>query len=233
MCNIGARSAGHTLSYTGIDFRTFTKEKVDFTVRDTEGDGMLLTYFPLKVSLQQSKASSVVSVIMAYWFLTTDEHGINMHRELSSNWLSVAKASIRIGKMLFERARIDLPDRYMSLHEALSMLAFSFPIEVEAEIPVSFDHNAPKHVSFTKNLMRLLRLKKKVSSCCHCQRKELQLFFTGQDTALFMDTHDHIGNGTMISRFSPDCRFDIATILPSVLSVSSSEEGNLYVLELT
>lgn len=231
--NNGARSAGSTLSCTGIDFRTFTTEKVDFAVRDTEGDGMLLTYFPLKVSLQQSKASSVISVIMAYWFLNTDEHCIDMHRKLPPNWLSIAKASIRIGNMLFERARNDLPDRYMSLHESLSVLSSSIPVEVEAEISVSFDHNAPKHVSFTENILRLLRLKKKLAVVATVKERSSNFFFTGQDTALFMDTHDHCGNGTMILRFSPACRFDISTILPSVLSATSSEEGHLYVLELS
>ena len=170
---------------------------------------------------------------MAYWLFSSSDHGINMHRELPPNWLSIGRTSIRIGRILFHRARTDLLDRFLSFHESLSMLASTFPVAVEEEITVSFDHNALRQASFSENILRLLRLKKKLAVVITVKERISNFFFTGQDVALFINTYDHCGHGAMIFRFSAACRFDISTSLPSVLSVISSEQGHLYVVELT
>ena len=86
--------------------------------------------------------------------------------------------------MLFERARIDLQDRYLSIHESLSILSSQAPVVVEVEILASFHGNALQDTSFTEII---LRLKKKLAVIITVKERSSNIFFTGQYTTLFMN----------------------------------------------
>ena len=172
------------------------------------------------------------NIICSFRSIYSQEVDVHAHGKVSIIKKGLSY-SLRIGEMLFDRARTDLPDRFLSFHESLSMLASSFPVAVEEEITVSFDPNAPRDTSFTENILRLLWMKKKVAVVITVKERSSTFFVTGEDVALFIDTHDHCEHRTMILRFTAACRFDINTMLPSVLSVTSFEQVHFYVIDLT
>lgn len=94
-----------------------------------------------------SNACSLISLLTGYiWWMRKFPHpecGIN----ISSSIVNVLCGCIELGNRIYDLCRNDLPSRYLSVHEAASVLKMWFDISVGNNLPVRLeDHHTPSTI---------------------------------------------------------------------------------------
>ena len=127
--------------------------------------------------------------------------------------------------MVYDTHRDTLPNRYLSIEEAIETLSGVLSVQVSMLLPVRYlDPHKPSTVE--EQLRQLMSVDKCV---VHLMRERTSAFLIQDDKIVYADSHLHLPFGAVLISASQDSLHSFCCYIWGIEAFSKSEFGNLVI----
>ena len=194
-------------------------------------DGVICWKLPASVSQSTlagdngSNACSIIATLLGNRFMEGDlEIPDDVTSPLDFTWINTICECISIGNMVYDTYRDALPNRYLSIEEAIEMLSGVLSAQVNILLPVRYlDPHKPSTVE--EQLKQLMNVDKCVAHFIMHERTSAFLIQDGK--IVYADSHLHLPSGAVLISASQDSLHSFCSYIWDIEAFSESEFGNL------
>lgn len=196
-------------------------------------DGVICWRLPVSVSQSTlavangSNACSIIATLLGNRFMEGDlEIPDDVTMPLDLTWINTICECISIGNMVYDTYRDALPNRYLSIEEAIEMLSGVLSAQVSMLLPVRYlDPHKPSTVE--EQLRQLMSVDKCVAHLIMHERTSAFLIQDGK--IVYADSHLHLPFGAVLISSSQDFLHSFCSYIWGIEAFSESEFGNLVI----
>lgn len=187
-------------------------------------------YFPQEISQSTfngrngSNACSLISVLLACLFVRKNMQ-IPDEGFLPNNVIQILCGCMELGNRMYDMCRDSLPNRYLSVEEAVSLLSFT-NISVEEPLPVRMEDE--------HELSTLCRQLGRLSENRNCfvniiVNEKTSLFVVTPTNIMYIDTHLHGSSGAVIVK---GCTSNLSEFCKSVWALEAHDKSTFAILNV-
>jgi hypothetical protein len=143
---------------------------------------------------------------------------------LPFTWINTICECIHTGNMVYNIYRDALPNRYLSIEEAIEMLSGVITAQINLLLPVRYmDEHKPSTVE--EQLKQLMNIDKDVAHLI--MHKRTSAFFIQDGKIVYVDSHLHLPSGAVLVSGSKETLHSFCSYVWNLEALGESEFGNL------
>lgn len=213
---------------------SLTPIPVGFIFCNDIAPGISCWNFPLRISQGNykgqngSNACSLIALLLSYSFHKSAIDLPHPNSSLAAIITNLVCSCIELGNDIYEQCRATLPQRYLSIQEAASVLEMWFSSTVSGCLPVRLidQHN----LSTISTQLEKASCAQIVYACLVIEEKS-SLFLIATDYVLYINTHCHLPSGAIILRAHLRNVLELCKEIWNIEGYSSQTYGNLTFIE--
>lgn len=207
----------------GTELRSLSKRSKKFSVSTNDADGVLVSYFPRSVAQSTEEnagnefASGISDILIACWY-HSESYSIELCHDLPLEMQSLVANSIIFANTIYSESRASLPQREISIEEAITAVSDWLPVSVEDFIACTEYNPDSLETTVYGQLKRLLNLKKRIAAIIINGDKTGVVLFSEESNILFVDTRAHTRiYGAIVIRSNSSAFKDFYGIMDAVM----------------
>ena len=193
-------------------------------------EGVICWKLPASVSQSTlgndgSNACSIIATLLGYRFMEGNlEIPDDVTVPLPFTWINTICECIHTGNMVYNIYRDALPNRYLSIEEAIEMLSGVITAQINLLLPVRYmDEHKPSTVE--EQLKQLMNINKDVAHLI--MHKRTSAFFIQDGKIVYVDSHLHLPSGAVLVSGSKETLHSFCSYVWNLEALGESEFGNL------